>query len=295
MKRPRRHRWGEAVATGLTVILLAGCSVTMAATDRGNGCHSPNVYAEPRVVESARPFSDPKAAIPKDSGIVVHIGSRNAREARRSGKAATQTRTATFASELGLLSNSHIESSWRQPSVDPCGLGKASTISTENVMTIGPKTWNSGSGQSDQALVPETSSVHIVARDTSNNQSSPYKAPEPSQVPEVASASTISGNATWYDWRAGQAAAGPGLRKALGPHWRGQTVTVCHGKCIVVKLTDWCACRNGQRLIDLDDQSFAKLAPLSAGVIPVTIKIGQSSGPEPAPNPTAPATDVEVP
>jgi len=103
---------------------------------------------------------------------------------------------------------------------------------------------------------------------------------------------TLSGNATWYDWRPGQAAAGPGLRAALGVHWRGQSVTVCTQNCVRVKLTDWCLCSHGNRLIDLDDASFAKLAPLSAGVIAVTIKIGQSQRAEPEAAPTAPATDI---
>ena len=80
----------------------------------------------------------------------------------------------------------------------------------------------------------------------------------------------VQGTATWYEWHAGEAAAGPALRQALGPHWRGQTVKVCAGSCVVVKLTDWCACGHG-RVIDLDDQSFRKLAPLSQGVVKVTV------------------------
>ena len=58
----------------------------------------------------------------------------------------------------------------------------------------------------------------------------------PLPVPAASSAAgepipaTISGNATWYRWKAGQAAAGPGLRKALGKGWRGSVV---RQKCFV--------------------------------------------------------------
>lgn len=80
----------------------------------------------------------------------------------------------------------------------------------------------------------------------------------------------LSGTATWYAWRPGQAAAGPALRRALGPRWRGRSVTVCAAACVRVRLTDWCACGGG-RVVDLDARSFARLAPLSRGVLKVTV------------------------
>lgn len=84
---------------------------------------------------------------------------------------------------------------------------------------------------------------------------------------------SISGQATWYAWRPGQAAAGPRLREALGPGWRGRTVRVCSAsRCITVALTDWCACDPPSRLVDLDARSFAVIAPLSDGVIRVTVE-----------------------
>jgi len=84
---------------------------------------------------------------------------------------------------------------------------------------------------------------------------------------------SIQGKATWYDWRPRQAAAGPALRKALGKHWRGKWVTVTtKGHSIRVRLTDWCACGHG-RVIDLDDTSFKKLAPLSRGVLSIRVNI----------------------
>jgi len=80
----------------------------------------------------------------------------------------------------------------------------------------------------------------------------------------------LSGLASWYAWRPGQAAAGPALRAFLGPNWRGRIVTVCAAVCIRVSLTDWCGCPGG-RVIDLDSRSFARLAPLSAGLVAVRV------------------------
>jgi hypothetical protein len=61
--------------------------------------------------------------------------------------------------------------------------------------------------------------------------------------------------------------------------WRGATVRVCADRCIVTRLTDWCACgdRHGKAtLIDLADADFARLAPLSAGVIEVSVEFVDS-------------------
>ena len=92
----------------------------------------------------------------------------------------------------------------------------------------------------------------------------------------------LVGLATWYRYRPGQGAAGPALRRWLGS-WRGSIVRVCATACVNVRLTDWCACGHG-RIVDLDARLFRQLAPLSRGVIHVTI-----SG-----NPAAPATDPEI-
>lgn len=87
----------------------------------------------------------------------------------------------------------------------------------------------------------------------------------------------IGGRASWYDWRTGEAAAGPALRDLLGKDWRGSRVRVCSGsRCVLVRLTDWCQCYRGtdrERLIDLDDRAFAALAQLSRGVIRVEIAL----------------------
>ena len=86
---------------------------------------------------------------------------------------------------------------------------------------------------------------------------------------------TISGLGTWFRSPSGVSAAGPALRAALGPDWRGTVVTVtANGRSVRTQLGDWCACADrpgGPTVIDLDDDAFARLAPLSLGVIPVTV------------------------
>jgi hypothetical protein len=86
---------------------------------------------------------------------------------------------------------------------------------------------------------------------------------------------TLRGYATWYRTAGLVAAAGPALRRALGRGWRGQRVTVCAERCVRVTLADWCACgpRHGRpTLLDLSDDAFARLAPLSRGVIAVVVR-----------------------
>jgi hypothetical protein len=104
--------------------------------------------------------------------------------------------------------------------------------------------------------------------------------------------SLIGGKATWFDVGPGlYGAAGPLLREALGgdPAFRGESVTVCADTCVTVTLTDWCAC--GERggvptIIDLSADAFAAIAPLSAGVVDVTIVLGEG------PQMTLPPTDT---
>ena len=89
----------------------------------------------------------------------------------------------------------------------------------------------------------------------------------------------MTGIASWYAWHPGEAAAGPALRAALGPGWRGATVAVCRTDggamaCVHVVLSGWCACgdRNGvPTVIDLDAASFAALMPLSRGLVTVEV------------------------
>jgi hypothetical protein len=92
----------------------------------------------------------------------------------------------------------------------------------------------------------------------------------PRAVDASGTGTTTLGVASWYRWRLGQAAAGPALRTG---RWRGRFVRVCaETRCVVVRLTDWCACPGG-RLIDLDARSFARIAPLSRGLVRVTVSV----------------------
>lgn len=99
----------------------------------------------------------------------------------------------------------------------------------------------------------------------------PAPAPGAGPAPAGAPAAVLRGTATWYAYVPGGAAAGPALRRALGPGWRNRTVTVCAGgRCVRARLSDWCRCPGG-RAVDLDVRSFARLAPPSRGVLPVTV------------------------
>jgi Lytic transglycolase len=94
-----------------------------------------------------------------------------------------------------------------------------------------------------------------------------------------------AGDATWYD-------DGPGLYAAV-PSWRfgdrPYDVRVClqsdHRTCVDVEVRDFCGCP-GDRIIDLSPRAFARLAPLWAGVVPVTVEDLGS-------RPTLPATGTE--
>jgi rare lipoprotein A len=76
---------------------------------------------------------------------------------------------------------------------------------------------------------------------------------------------TESGTATWYQYRDGECA-----HKTL-PRGTVLTVTnVANGRSATCVVTDR-GPYGGNRIVDLDDGTFAQLAPLSAGVIDVTI------------------------
>ena len=81
----------------------------------------------------------------------------------------------------------------------------------------------------------------------------------------------LRGIASWYGATGLIAAAGPGLRVG---HWRGKIVETCLANrptvCVRVKLSDWCACP--KRLIDLGDEAFRRLAPLSVGLVRVSVE-----------------------
>ena len=100
--------------------------------------------------------------------------------------------------------------------------------------------------------------------------------PRPIIVPNLPKTThSISGRASWYcnsdngslprsichnaypdgPGMDAYAAAGPGLRAAIGASWRGTRIVVCGRKCVVVRLVDWCKCTGGsvgvEKLIDL--------------------------------------------
>ena len=75
----------------------------------------------------------------------------------------------------------------------------------------------------------------------------------------------VVGTASWFRSPAGVSAAGPALRRAIGPNWRGSRVRVTGpAGSAVTTLGDWMA---ADRLIDLDDGVFpAVCGPLSRGI-----------------------------
>lgn len=67
------------------------------------------------------------------------------------------------------------------------------------------------------------------------------------------------------------AAAGPALRAALGPGWRGTAVTVtARGVSVRVQLIDWMG--NPAALLDLYAGVFRELAPLGVGLVDVEVR-----------------------
>lgn len=84
----------------------------------------------------------------------------------------------------------------------------------------------------------------------------------------------ISGVATWYQDGDGFYGSVPSWSFGDAPY----KATVCHeGACVVVTVRGYCACgdRAGKAtLIDLSPEAFERLAPLSAGVIDVTLEVG---------------------
>lgn len=102
----------------------------------------------------------------------------------------------------------------------------------------------------------------IRPRPASMKRTEPARAPRTSMI--------LRGTATWFSSPAGVSAAGPALRKALGPGWRGTRVRVCAmGHCVETILGDW---MKADRLIDLHRPLFARLARLSRGVLSATVE-----------------------
>jgi hypothetical protein len=102
---------------------------------------------------------------------------------------------------------------------------------------------------------------------------------EDTGAPDVAIAGPLwSGSATWYCSSRSACTRGYGPRDmvaAIDPSLgieRGTLLTVSHGGAeVVVRIVDVCQCK-GRRIIDLTSGAYRRLAPLSTGVIPVTIE-----------------------
>lgn len=127
---------------------------------------------------------------------------------------------------------------------------------------------------------------------TSSVRVEPKATPKPKTGQVVFSGGILKGKATYmcdgngngnchykYPDTAGEdhyAAAGPALRKMLGPKWRNDIVLVMKGNNkVYVKLVDWCECKKGtadERIIDLYADAFDNLADLGRGKITVRIQ-----------------------
>lgn len=111
---------------------------------------------------------------------------------------------------------------------------------------------------------PTTAPPTTAAPATTTTAQPPPPAP-PTTVAPAPPSNSESGKATWYRWRAGECA-----HKTLP---RGTVVTitnVSNGRSATCVVTDRGPYGPG-RIIDLDDDTFAQLAPLSTGIIDVTI------------------------
>lgn len=133
---------------------------------------------------------------------------------------------------------------------------------------------------SPQPTVTVTQTVRVQASHVSRARQPAGRPPGPVRLRRSAPPSRTGGapvRATWYEGRRG--ACGPlrGLyaasgRDMLGGHVKcGTRVEVCHSaECVTVTILDRCAgCGAG---IDLAAGAFRRLAPLSRGVIRVTIR-----------------------
>lgn len=94
------------------------------------------------------------------------------------------------------------------------------------------------------------------------------RSPQPTPRPSGPGVS-VSGIASWYD-------AGPGLYAALpGPWMPHRKLLVCgpDGECLGgIPVVTSCGCPGG-RVVDLSPGLFARFAPVSAGLVRVTMVV----------------------
>lgn len=152
-------------------------------------------------------------------------------------------------------------------------LASCSTLPRESAVPSFPVTAPASSGASIASGQP---SGTAAMTDPALPLPTPAAVPSGTQAPPATPAvspvglgRSVSGIASWYRYHRGQAAAGPALRRFLGPGWRGEIVKVCRGTvCLRLMLTDW---MRADRLIDLDPRDFAVFAPVSRGLVRVTV------------------------
>ena len=147
--------------------------------------------------------------------------------------------------------------------------------------------------QSEFVVVGSGGGLPVASGQTSTPSAAPFQprtlTPAPSPAPAVlapsaraaqrlASASRaysptgqfVTGTASWFRSPVGVSAAGPELRAALGPGWRGTVVTVtANGFSVRTQLGDW---MRADRLIDLDAPIFVRVCgALSRGLCEVEV------------------------
>lgn len=101
-----------------------------------------------------------------------------------------------------------------------------------------------------------------------------YCKPQFCETPEPEAPDGIAGQATWWN------SFGSGLYAALRPDLgsKGDLVIVCGGEpfhCVTAPVITSCACLgpNSDRLVDLSADLFREFAPLSAGVVRITLQV----------------------
>lgn len=140
-------------------------------------------------------------------------------------------------------------------------------------------------------IEPLVRNIHVDPTPAPTPKPTPKPTQKPVQKQPILTGKSLVGIATWYcdppisgcmkihPTGGYYAAAGPSLRKALGPNWRGTVLTVCGSSkhhiainCVFgVVLADWCACGDNHP-IDLYSDVFKKIGPLYLGRVKVIIK-----------------------
>lgn len=136
-------------------------------------------------------------------------------------------------------------------------------------------------GAVQQGVVPLAMPAYAGPEQLPGAPSLPSGAPE-----DVAIAGPLwSGTATWYCSSSSTCTHGYGPNDLVGAIDRslgiakGELVVVrFRHRSVTVRIVDVCAC-GGARLIDLTSGAFQRLAPLSYGVLPVTLEVLGGGGP----------------